>query len=218
MPDYTPTYSKRTMADYAKMLVGLLPKGKLWPNDENSVWYKLCYAFGKELLRIDDRMKELLVERDSRTTVELISDFERDLGIPDECSQVGATIAERQAQVHSKLINVGGLHKQDYIDIATGMGITITITEYQPFWVGYHGMGDPIGDQSNIFHWKVTVAGWENGNLIATMQCIFEKNKPAHTTLLWEIVGADAEHSFTDIDGGFDFEDIDGGFGFVDIS
>lgn len=188
MADFTPIYSKKTMDDFGRMLLKMFPKGKLWPLLSSANLFQLCKALSTELLRVEDRMLTLLVERDSRYVSELLDEAERDLGLPDECYPSATTDDERRARVRQKLINSGGIHEQDYINAAEDFGFTIDITTYEPFICGLHGMGHSIGDNENFFIWQVGADYTES--TIASLKgmvCLFDRVRPAHTIIQWLI-------------------------------
>lgn len=195
---------KRSSENYKQLLKSLLPKGKAWNNDEGTVLDQLLHAKGDELSRIDNRIVDLLKERDTRLTLELLVDHEYDLGLPDECTEIGITIQERRNVAHAKFIELGGLNRQYYIDLMDYLGWgSIDIEEFTPFWSGLGASGDACGDQKNIFYWKVNIASdpdnwfWFRasssvaGNRLLRaagvqgMQCILNRIKPAHTRLIF---------------------------------
>ena len=195
---------KRSTEDYKQLLKNLLPWGKAWNRDGDSILDQLMHTKGDELSRIDVRMSDLLKERDTRKTLELLIDHEEDLGLPDDCTELGATIAERRNIAHNKLIEIGGLNRQYYIDLMDDLGYgDIDIEEYTPFWSGQGTSGEACGDQTNIFYWKVNISidpdNWfpfRAGMSLAgdrllrvagmeTVRCILNRVKPAHTNLLF---------------------------------
>jgi hypothetical protein len=84
---------------YARMMRHLLPPGKLWRHDSDSVLSKVLLASADEMERIDQRALDLIEEADPRTTTELLPDFERELGLVAE-----GTLAERRARVVALLL------------------------------------------------------------------------------------------------------------------
>ena len=204
----------RSALEYLRLLQSLLPKGKAWNRDEGSVLTEFLYGQADEFARVDERSNDLLQERDTRYTSELLVDHETDLGLPDECSPDSQTIQERRAAAHGRLISLGGQSPAYFIDLALAYGWTVTITEYSAFICGEHAAGEGCGDSDNFFYWKVTItigggniiyfaAGEsESGDLLSflsgsnTMLCYFEKYKPAHTVLIWEYDGPEYTVAF----------------------
>jgi len=197
----------KTVIDYLRELQSLLPKGKAWTRDEGSTSAEFLHGDAEEFAHVDERSDDLLQERDTRYTSELLIDHENDLGLPDECSPEGETIQERRLAVHSKLIALGQQNPAYFIELATAFGWTITITEYSPFWCGVMGSGEPCGDQETIFYWKITITigsgnivyflsgSSESGDPLSylpgteSMICTFNKLKPGHTVLIYDFDG-----------------------------
>jgi uncharacterized protein YmfQ (DUF2313 family) len=193
--------------EYRQMLLRLLPQGKAWSKSPDSLIYKLMHAFADELNRVDIRSDDLKREIDTRYTLELLSDHEYDLGLPDECQSLANTISKRRSNVHVKYINEGGLNEQSYIDFAEDLGFTIAITEFTPAWTGIAASGDPCGDQTVLFYVQISITlspgDWtyftcgssQCGDYLievadtTTLQCILNKHKPAHVHFLFVYTG-----------------------------
>ena len=181
----------RSAADYLRLLQSLLPRGAAWNRDDGSVLTEFLYGQAEEFARVDSRSDDLLKERDTRYTTELLVDHELDFGIPDECSELATTIQQRRNVIHTKLNASGRQDKQYFIDLAAALGFTITITEfaagtfrwqvnmeYWLEWIFFRSGGSESGDP------LVYVPGFE------LLSCVLNKYKPAHTIL--EVVGTGA--------------------------
>jgi len=153
-----------------------------------------------ELSRADGRAADLLRELDPRTTVELLTDWETALGLPDACVPAGQTIQQRRSAVVAKYTSLGGQSRQFYIDLAAALGYTITITEFRPFRAGISVAGDPLTNGDWIFAWQVnapetTIFEFRAGQSTAgeplrnwgndELECAISAVKPAHTEVLF---------------------------------
>ena len=205
----------RTAKEYLRLLQSLLPKGKAWNRDDDSTLYEFLYGQAEEFVRVDARSSDLLVERNTLYTNELLTDHENDLGLPDECSNEDETIQERRNNAHSKLIQLGQQNPQYFIDIAAAIGWTITITEFSPFICGVNSSGDSCGDSDVIFYWLVTVdlssantVYFTSGNSqsgdslqqivdIDYLLCKLNQLKPAHTKIIYEYEGPEFSEAFS---------------------
>jgi len=205
----------RSAIEYLRLLQSLLPKGKLWSRSPDARLTEYLHAEADELARIDDRSQVLLYERSTINTNELISDHETDLGLPDECTRDGTlNLSERRLAANAKLLATGQQDKNYFIKIANRYGYEATITEYSPFWCGIGACGDPIGSADNIFYWKLTLFTSEIpllflcgegacgdplqkvSDLINVVFCFANKYKPAHTSLIIELLGAGFDEGF----------------------
>lgn len=191
----------RTITNYLRMLQSLLPKGRAWNRAEGSVLTEFLTAMAAEFVRVETRVDALLKERDTRTTTELLGDFEVDLGLPDECSDLALIIQRRRRMVHSKTVMFGRQDKQYFIDLAASLGYTVTITEgaagtfqwyvnvsYGSEWVFFRA-GGSISSNPLVY-----VPGSD------LLECILNLYKPAHTLLELLIEGAGFDYGF---DSGF---------------
>jgi hypothetical protein len=84
---------------YARMMTALLPPGRVWRVTAQSLLSKLLAASADELGRVDARAADLLDESDPSTAVELLPEYERELGLDSS-----GTTAERQARVVARRI------------------------------------------------------------------------------------------------------------------
>lgn len=141
-----------TQADidrYQDLLENLLPKGRLWQPKEQPTFSKFLGSTAVEPCRVEDRVSDLLREADPRITDELLDDWERLLGLPDECSPGMQTPDQRRAQVTEKYTNVGGLSKEFYEFTAAQLGFpTVVVSNFVNFVVGRGTVGQPL---SNYF-------------------------------------------------------------------
>ena len=181
-----------TPARYRDLLRKLLPPGRLWEAAPGSDLYKLLHAFGDEFSRLDGRIRALLEERDPRTTTEMITDWERFLGLPGNCGSLSGTLAQRRLDAHSRLLSVGGQSEAYFISLAAALGITTTISYPAPFTWAVDNAGvigitlfragrQRAGDR---------LRGWNmSGNLV----CLFDEKKPKHTIVLYYFTTGDIE-------------------------
>lgn len=167
----------------------------------NSNWEKLVSALADELVRIEVRMKDLLFESDPRQTSELITNFEKEMAIPEEGLELGATYAERRNEIYAKLLTLGGQSKPYYTSMIINLGYKIYIGEYKPSWVGSFLCGDPVEIQDIIFYFVVGILPNSDIDLLDALVSMINKYKPAHTRALFSFFGAAFDRAFGD---GFD--------------
>lgn len=186
---------------YRRQLVALLPPGSLWQVPEGSRLRHLVEALAVGFAAVHDRALTLLDEADPRTTVDLLPDWERVVGLPGPCDDLGETLQQRRAAVVQKLTATGGATKAYFIELAAQLGYEITITEFNPFRAGESRAGDAVAGDSVQFAWQVNalvdveitsfragqsavgepLRSWGN----AQLECVFELLKPAHTTVIF---------------------------------
>lgn len=188
-------------SNYKQMVELLLPPGAAWNPEQGSTLGNFILSLADEMARFDARALDLLTETDTRTTSELIDEWERVLGLPEICISGEQSLAERRVAATAKLIAQGGQSRQYYIDVAAALGFAITITEFQEkyFQVETSNVEEPLAE-GWIYHWRINAPdetiydfsvdedGVETGLRYwgnELLECVMNRIKPAHTQLLF---------------------------------
>ncbi|UAN52227.1 YmfQ family protein [Serratia sp. JSRIV002] len=182
---------------YSQALQSLIPLGLAWPREPGAVQAAVIRALATSFQRSDSDAISLLNGGFPSTATILLPEWEKSLGLPDDCS-IGEvdTIAKRQAAVVSKLISTGGQSKSYFIGIAKALGYTITIKEFRQARAGLSVCGDGLNGDDWPFVWMVEAEGvsvttaqagisycgdplrsWGNKQLECTMSSL----SPSHT-------------------------------------
>lgn len=188
-----------TADDFTDQLLALLPRGRAWPRDLETTIRKTIAGLAPTYARNMERGNALVVDAFPGDTESLLPEWEASLGLPDPCAGAGATIAQRRAQVVSKLADTGGQSEGYFIALAAKLGYEITITKYAPNTFGMAFGGFFAGDDW-AYTWQVNAAlvnqhffefgagslgdpfsSWGN----AVLECVFNALKPAHTVLIF---------------------------------
>ncbi len=188
-----PSYSS---ADFLRAMQALMPRGRVWPKDQDAVQTQVLSGISQSFARHTERSNYLLVDAFPGTSVELLPEWEATLGLPDPCAGPAPTVASRQAQVVARLAGGGGQSTQFFIRYAELLGYTITITEFAPARVGVSRVGLPLNGVDWAFAWKINapletvaqsrvgtaragepLASWGN----AVLECELLSRVPAHT-------------------------------------
>jgi len=202
----------RTADDYKQLLKSLLPPGEAFPRDVGTNLDDLLAALAEEWARIDARGDQLIVDGLPATSSELLSDWERVLGLPDKCAgTLETTMQGRRNAAVSKLTSTGGQSKAYFIAVAKALGYEITISEFRPFRAGLSQAGDPLTNGDWVYTWRVnapetTIIDFRAGRSSAgeplrtwgndTLECKINQLKPAHTITLFGYGALEAEDQF----------------------
>jgi len=186
---------------YARQLKELLPRGAAWAADAGTRLSNLMAGLADELARVDARSVTLIEESDPRTTLELLTDWERVFGLPDECLLVLPTdISERRVLVAQKAVAIGGQSEAFFLELLERLGFTATISLYRPFRVGEARAGDRLYGTAWAFAWNIDVdvstdirvfrAGSRVGERLRgwgalDLECIVLRSAPAHTYVIF---------------------------------
>jgi len=123
-----------TVDQYLSMLQALQPPGMAYSRNPNSIQAALLRAWADEFTRFDSRCDDLLNEFIPVNARELLPDWERILGLPDNIMvNLNLNIDQRSAAVAAKFTADVGQSRQTYINLAASYGFPgATIDEFRP--------------------------------------------------------------------------------------
>lgn len=191
------------VAGYRRQLEQLLPRGRVWPR-RGSRFESLLASLAEECARVDERVGTALRESDPRTTLELLLEWERNLGMPAPFSELATTVVARRFAIVTKLTDVGGQSPGYYSDVAQSLGYdveVVDIEEYSEFRCGISSCGDPLsnGDWAHTFtvHAPVHTSTFARAGQVTAGEPIMQFGnerltefvtaaRPAHATVLFE--------------------------------
>lgn len=190
--------------DYKNLLIRFLPPGMMWPGVEsNNGLTALLDAFAAELARIDARAAELINEAYPDTTIELLDDWERVAGLPDDCTGALELLQQRRDALLTALTGTRSHSRQYFTNLAASLGYAITITESTPFRASINHAGDPLSGATELHTWQVNTSATNAiyfrasqsaaGDPLFTsdsnlLECVFNALKPAHTIVQYNYV------------------------------
>ena len=148
----TDKHIRRDGDDYAYAFQALMPRGQAWPKEKRSTLSKVCDALAWYWGYVDGRVADLIErEADPQKTVELLPEWERAFGLPEECFPEATTIGERQKMLVTKMTWQGGQSRQYFIDLMAWLGFRIVIKEWAPFMAGISRCGDTRDQHRRFF-------------------------------------------------------------------
>lgn len=190
------------MNKYSLALQNLLPKGAAWDRSSDDVVSRLLTGISLEFQRIHNRAIDLLRESDPRSCSELLEDWERYLGLPDDCDTDNDFSLERRYRLVNRALSFrGGQSPGYFIKYIEALGFVATVYEYKEFRPGLSVAGDPISNgiswvntwQLNLpaslaynFSVGISTAG-EPLRVIRndSVECSVNHIKPAHTKVIF---------------------------------
>lgn len=195
-----------TEADYLAQAQALLPKGPAWTRDKNANLTSLLAAFASNFHAVDRRAASLANEAIPSNSVELLADWERICGLPNECGEsinTPKTVEERRNDVIHLLTSNASPTANFFQSLAARMGYEIQVSELKPFISGLSRCGDKLNGAPIIRYHVITVfvkgervAQFRTGvaccgDLLGSiryateLECMFEKLKPAHVVFIY---------------------------------
>ena len=184
-------------SDFVQGLLGLMPTGRAWPRDPETVFVQCVSAQAPSYTRLHARANYLLVDAFPSTTLELLPEWEYSLGLPDPCAGEEPSVALRQAQVVARLTQTDGPSVPSLTAFAAVLGYPITITEFAPLRFSF-GFGSYFGGTAKAFVFQVNAPSFtiqyfkfgsgHFGDYFSTfgntvLQCELSRLKPAHTLI-----------------------------------
>lgn len=186
--------------DFKQQLKKLLPYGPAWDTEESLLADKMVEAWAQEYARIHADIERLVEEADPRTTLELLSDYERIFGLPTDCMVgIDQTIQQRRNALIAQMVSVGGQSRAYFTALAAAAGYTISITEFSPhtfladFAYPFYGTDWAYAWQVNGVSFGVVIYFFFNGGFnepfaswdANLLTCLINRFKPAHTVVLY---------------------------------
>ena len=115
---------------YLEQLQALLPRGAAWPRDPEAVLTLILDSVADSLADADSRAVGLLDDIRPNETVSLLPDWERVVGIPDDCSETASTVSQRIAALLTKVVARSDLNAETFEEVVESFGLTATIDEH----------------------------------------------------------------------------------------
>lgn len=186
---------------YAEALHALAPSGLLWDAlRQDPIWEPLIDALAQEFARIDSRANQLLDETDPRTILELLSEAEAAVGLPDSCRGLGTSIEQRRIDLKARRLDKGGYGWPIWKALVESFGFTnVTFDEFPPADVSM-SVDSPLysDDWVNAFRINATAPAAIQfttsssvdeslGDVAATsrLECVVRRKAASHTTPLF---------------------------------
>jgi uncharacterized protein YmfQ (DUF2313 family) len=161
-------------------------------------------GLAEEFARVDALAQLVGNETDPRKALELLEEWERALGFPDEDFAIADTLQRRRSFLHWRYTDAGGASPQKLVDDAAVFGFIVTIDEYLPFradegcaddqhldalWTHAFQVNAPA-ETIIYFRADESAAGErieDYGN--AELEALITRQKPAHTVALFAYGG-----------------------------
>lgn len=182
-------------------LQALLPPGKAFNRDPDSVLTRFLSAIAAMYLAAQLWLEDLLAQADPRRATALLERWETLLALPDACTPAGQQIPDRQRAAYQRLVEQGGQSRAYFIGLAELLGEPgIAISEFQRFSCN-SACDTALYSEADVFTWRVAIprpvqsvrffscnspcdAGLQE-YAPSTIECAFRERKPAHTDVVF---------------------------------
>ena len=193
---FTPLEAERQGA----LLSAHFPTGRVWDakDQTGTNFFNLLLGFGAEIFRLETAIEALSNELDINQTEQLITEWEKSVGIPDSCFSIGNTLEERRDQVLSKIAGLGVQTKGDFEQLALSFGTTVVVTagaDLMIFPLGFPIIFAPtpkdvrftmvVDFEKEPFVFPLDFPIQFVNAINGLIQCIFSKLRPATVQLIF---------------------------------
>ncbi len=196
-----PIFRQHTQEQHTQALANFLPNGELYiaKNISESNIRKWLRGLSGVMVNAESLLVLWDREMDVRYTTQLLEEWERTVGIPDDCFTTDGTIEQRRTNVLVKLSALGVQTEADFINLAALYGVAIEIwhgIDHNGFVLDFPVIFFPNAraarftmivryylDESAGFSFDFPI---EFGTaLLAFLQCLFAKLAPANVDIIW---------------------------------
>ncbi len=159
--------SQPSVDDLLPSGLSLWPRGAAWGTpdgmaaDQGSVLAQFTRALLGPFTELYARLYAITNESRALTLIDSLDDWERDFGLPNECSVSSQSTASRRQALISKVRSTATITPQDYIQLAFDEGFEIAIEEPVVFECGFSECGGDhtTGSVLQEVYWIVHVEG-----------------------------------------------------------
>jgi len=186
------------LSEETDLLGGYLPSGPVFASKMNtdSNTFKLIKAFAKSFSRLSSTQELLQEEVMPDRTNLFLDEWERAVGIPDDCFAVGDTNESRRHFILMKLAHMGIQTNLDFVNLAAEVfGLVVEVESGHISW----GLGNPHFFGSEKESRFTIVITFQNSSEAfpytfplpfgsgetAILECLYTKLKPANCNVLF---------------------------------
>lgn len=172
-------------ADFAAAAANLPPPGDCWPRDLVSLLQRLVGGLSDNTADTHaDAVQLLAVESDPNQTLQLLPDFERIYGLPDPCTPLDPTVAQRRTALLARIAAQGGQNPAYFTSVAAAAGVQIRVSRVIPSWAGQTYAGAPLYGPQALGEWAIQVVAGDPA-AVAQIRCILSRLQPGQAAIYW---------------------------------
>jgi uncharacterized protein YmfQ (DUF2313 family) len=178
-----------TLPAWRQALQALLPPGRALSRELGAVLTRVLEAIAATLLVAQLRLERLQTEFNPARASAMLPDWERLLGLPDECmTGLALMTAKRQQIALQRLLERGGQSRAYFIGLAEQLGEPgVTITEFfgTPERFTWRMNIPHAADDSRLMNCEDNCESALDMYTPSVLECVIGKRKPAHTQVLF---------------------------------
>jgi len=179
----------KSEVDNIKSFSDLMPLNKrLWVATRiaEANAYRLLKILAQELARFQLLEYEIANQYIPNFDDSFIESWEQNLGIPDSCFSIAVDDDERRRNIIIKLAYMNFQTAEDYEKLGELLGLNVQVFPNVPA-TPYQWTINIDSTDTNVFTYTFPITF--SKNFIGLFECIVEKQKPAHTQVLFSFSG-----------------------------
>ncbi len=179
-----------TLRNTLQQLSQHLPDGRAWGNKvvEGSNTFALLNSCAVAFNRVQIQIQKIADEFSIPMSEDLLPEWEESVGLPDECINTLATLAERRENIIFRLRRVPIVTKEEFETLGTALaGVTVTVTPGTEFDVSPDSQSAfklyvtfPVSQTGFPYAFPLPFGGFQS----AVVECIFNKIVPANVVVV----------------------------------
>lgn len=161
-----------TREEQADVIAQYLPNNPCFidKNIDNTVLRNILLGLASQWMQVRSYNNEVYNEYNPETTTKYISEWEQMVGIPNECIPIANTLEERRKFILLKLAGLYAETEQQIINIASILGLSITISKGEEASVISENLTIPfilIGEKQAPFTIVINITAGNEGDTIS---------------------------------------------------
>jgi uncharacterized protein YmfQ (DUF2313 family) len=172
-----------------------LPGGRIFEakSQPTSVIYKLLEVVSTEISRFLSVLRDIELEHFPGTTTAFIEEWEKALGIPDQCFNTTGSIDQRRKQILMKYAFMNVTTVEDFVRLGNLLGFPIRIVPGRQF------LESPVPLKEIVFTMKIILPSTNTVSVFdhifdfpfndpnnSLVQCVINRVKPANVNIIYE--------------------------------
>lgn len=185
-------FNRRDLDQYTDSLAAYVPGGPLFTAKgvDGTVFRRLLRGLAGEFFRVNGLIKEYAEQIIPDKTTKFVTEWERVVGIPDDCFKGGGTIDERRRDVLVKLASLGVQTIADFEAIALIFGVVAQVVPGSESGIAFASKKIERFTivisitQPESFPYTFPITFGDETTVL--LECLFEKLKPANCQVLFQ--------------------------------
>ena len=187
-------FDTHTSREHAASIAAYLPGGIMFEaaRIDGTNTSDLLVGFAGELKRVETELINYVEQYGIEKTTLLLTEWEKSLGIPDDCFDGTGDVATRRRDILTKLASLGVQTADDFVELALIFGITVTVEGGLDSSVVF--ADDRTARFTIVVTFEVTEANEFpfdypivfGDDSIAILECLFDKLKPENCAIIFQ--------------------------------